>query len=503
MFCAGNHDIDRQAADLFERPDTPARANHLLRVETLELISRPFSTFEANCRALGLPRLGIGGMESHLVGVRRHRGIRFAALNSAWFCRGNDDRGRLFVGLPQLEVMAASGQLLATDRYDEDDLTIAVVHHPEAWLSDSELAAYGDRPSPYYYLAERTHILLSGHTHGGVSEPKRIGSAALLFVGGATYDGARYRNNVSLLQLDTGARSVCRKVYEFDPRNGYWRVHSERHYSMRRQDRQRLTDEPGNDITVGSTAAVRDRARAHAERYIETKSRAVARTTSLPRLLRRRVGVHDPAERIQRERGELFLHTERHSLPLREAIASGRPTFLLGDLGSGKSTLVGQLVSDLNAGPEGLLALLVPAKYFLTRVSPFAAVIAAVAFARSRAGSMPPVTKWYVVPPCLTSGSPARWVTTNTGMWNGGFSPHGFIPTSNIRLPITTAPDVPKVSLRASAMRPALPSAGNIHSWSRSPPSPMPFPTDTFGPVLKPSILQNETRARSSPLRES
>jgi hypothetical protein len=78
--------------------------------------------------------------------------------------------------LPQLEVMAANEQLTAPDRYDDDELTIAALHHPQPYLDDNDLAAYGDRPSPYNYLADRAHILLSGHTHGGVSEPSRIGS---------------------------------------------------------------------------------------------------------------------------------------------------------------------------------------------------------------------------------------------------------------------------------------------------------------------------------------
>ncbi len=48
------------------------------------------------------------------------------------------------------------------------------------------------------------------------------------------------------------------------------------------------------------------------------------------------------------------------------------------------------------------------------------------------------------------------------GIPNGGGSFHGSNPTSNILLPIRTAS-------------------------SRSPPSPIPFPTPTFGPVMNPS----------------
>ena len=37
---------------------------------------------------------------------------------------------------------------------------------------------------------------------------------------------------------------------------------------------------------------------------------------------------------------------------------------------------------------------------------------------------MPPVTKWKVVPPAISMGSRAWCVRTNTGVWNGGSSPH-------------------------------------------------------------------------------
>ena len=39
----------------------------------------------------------------------------------------------------------------------------------------------------------------------------------------------------------------------------------------------------------------------------------------------------------------------------------------------------------------------------------------AAARACSSADSMPSVTKWNVVPPCMSSGSRAWWVTTNIG----------------------------------------------------------------------------------------
>ena len=93
----------------------------------------------------------------------------------------------------------------------------------------------------------------------------------------------------------------------------------------------------------------------------------------------------------------------------------------------------------------------------------------AAARACSIADSMPSVTKLKVVPPSIGKGSRAWWVSTNTGAWNGGSSPHqpralgscshGPLPPLYIRRPITTAP----VALTRSAM--------TSESALRSPPS--------------------------------
>ena len=68
-----------------------------------------------------------------------------------------------------------------------------------------------------------------------------------------------------------------------------------------------------------------------------------------------------------------------------------------------------------------------------------------------QAASRPSVTKSYVVPPALGSGARDSCVTTDTGVPEGGGSPHGSTPTSNIRLPIRTAPVVAAISSTIAA----------------------------------------------------
>ncbi|KAF0240481.1 MAG: hypothetical protein FD167_4163, partial [bacterium] len=49
-------------------------------------------------------------------------------------------------------------------------------------------------------------------------------------------------------------------------------------------------------------------------------------------------------------------------------VSTEGPTFLFGDLGSGKSTLVGSYVISLADKANGVIPLLIPAKYFLGKL---------------------------------------------------------------------------------------------------------------------------------------
>src|SRR4029453_13794721 len=72
----------------------------------------------------------------------------------------------------------------------------------------------------------------------------------------------------------------------------------------------------------------------------------------------------------------------------------------------------------------------------------------AAARACSSADSIPSVTKWNVVPPCISSGSRGWLVRTKTGWWKGGLSPHqpfhdsshGPGPPPNMFRPMMVAP---------------------------------------------------------------
>ena len=108
-----------------------------------------------------------------------------------------------------------------------------------------------------------------------------------------------------------------------------------------------------------------------------------------------------------------------------------------------------------------------PRRYcWATLAPPASATLRSSAAARacSSADSIPSVTKVNVVPPSMTAGSRGCCVSTKTGTWNGGSSPHhpsafgsslhGPSPPLNIRRPMITAPVAATCSATTSSSTP-------------------------------------------------
>lgn len=118
IVCPGNHDIDRTKTLGMMAPPSFSEADEWLKLENIEIFSRPLETFVAFCNDMGISLPLIGDRTNCLTGEVDIKGIRFVVLNSAWFCRGDEDRGKLWLGKPLLEKMAANKQLIDIDSYD-------------------------------------------------------------------------------------------------------------------------------------------------------------------------------------------------------------------------------------------------------------------------------------------------------------------------------------------------------------------------------------------------
>jgi len=232
VVCPGNHDIDRKTAKPFvRRTQKPEEADELLRPEDLaDGFARPFQAFASFAADFRIPAPTLHGQPNYLAGVCELGGLRFVCANSAWFCRdSNTDRGQLWLGLPQLQSMP----LMNPDDYDTATVTVAILHHPPDWFATSECNTYENRPATYRYLAERVHVILSGHTHGAIERADRCYDRARLFCGGAAYDRHDYRNNFSIFQIDPDQRTIARRPWELDPRGPAWEEKNQQDYSLR------------------------------------------------------------------------------------------------------------------------------------------------------------------------------------------------------------------------------------------------------------------------------
>lgn len=237
--CPGNHDISRKKASRLKAPDSPEEADGKFSGEGFVELGRPFSDFSAFCEELGLKKYRLGGEYSYLAGCREMAGINVMALNSAWFSYSDRDKGRLFVGMPLIEKMKGKGQLIDNESYDEERITVAIMHHPAEWLDDSERVSYRNRAITYEYLAKHCHIILSGHTHNEkIVSPDIKFNRALVFSGGAVYSSHGLWHNFSIIQVDADSRKVKRTSFEYDNRYGEWkRVDDDSIYDIVRKDK--------------------------------------------------------------------------------------------------------------------------------------------------------------------------------------------------------------------------------------------------------------------------
>ncbi|MFW9995690.1 MAG: metallophosphoesterase family protein [Candidatus Odinarchaeota archaeon] len=225
VICPGNHDIDLSATTGLEPPSSNEQADEWLKIENWNNHYRPFSDFKTFLENVGVRGFSIGHLSDALVGQKNIAGLRFIVLNSAWFSRGRgqSEKGSLWIGQPQLDVMSSSNQLIHPREYNSSDITIAVIHHPIDWFHDRELEQYGGRTGAYNFLARRCHLILSGHIHAEkVSEPHRIRSKAHLCIGGTSYGGNNYQNNFSILKVDKDSRKFTRRIFYSNLADSRW-----------------------------------------------------------------------------------------------------------------------------------------------------------------------------------------------------------------------------------------------------------------------------------------
>lgn len=223
IICAGNHDIMRNKTIGMGLPVDANEADEWLKIENIDNFERPFENFVEFCKRINIKPLEMEYKTNYLIGQRQLKGVNFIILNSSWFCRGRNDARNLWLGLPHLQVLESNTAL----NKNHEEITISVVHHPKEWFNESDQTTYNERPAAYRYLAERSDFILSGHTHGSLEFPSKIANRAHVIVNGASYSGANYRNNFSVISIFREGKIAKQFPFEYDPRDTKWNLRSE------------------------------------------------------------------------------------------------------------------------------------------------------------------------------------------------------------------------------------------------------------------------------------
>jgi hypothetical protein len=363
--CPGNHDVAREHATGLARPSSADEADQILGLPIRDHYTRVFQVYCDFCKSLGIPPYAVGEAQSQLVGERIYAGTRFVALNSAWCSKDDEDKGKLWVGLPQIKYLEAKGQLPSEGALVSSTPTVILNHHPREWLHPDEYQALGMRPNTLDYVARRSHLILTGHTHGEPRRADRIAESAWHLTGGATYAEAAYYNSFRIIRVEPD--KLVYRSHQYDPRetDHGWAIKGGA-VSLplgHNGEQARKTDAIGASERF---AKYREKAVADAYRLIESKSRILKARGQLPETVPLKIGVHAAGLRQRSDKKQnLKLQGEPQELvilPPHEAIRKSRRTLFLGDLGTGKSTIAAQIVSVTLQENKSALAFVVPAK---------------------------------------------------------------------------------------------------------------------------------------------
>ncbi|MFM7868126.1 MAG: hypothetical protein ACKPHU_28260, partial [Planctomycetaceae bacterium] len=128
--------------------------------------------------------------------------------------RGDNDLAQLWVGRNHLEQLQADSLLPAA--VDSELPVVAIVHHPPSWWHDADQITRDNRSCVQDLLAERSHLILTGHEHSHARRHDQINGAAFIMKGGAAYAGSQYNNNVRLIRISRDHLQY--RLLEYNPR---------------------------------------------------------------------------------------------------------------------------------------------------------------------------------------------------------------------------------------------------------------------------------------------
>lgn len=225
MVVPGNHDVQRDWVAMHQVHEDAAlkllTTNDKIIDYLKSLKSKPerdsilarldnFFAFSNKCAALGQPPLNHGYFYTTQL---MHQGLNIgvAGLNSAWRCSSDLDRGRLILGVPQIDQ--------ALQDLAESDLRLLLLHHP----IESEWFAREDQ------LYQRQHLgkfdfVLRGHEHDphAVSLSQLHAAPTYRFAAGALYTHEEFPKSVNAVRINLDHGSARLFYWRLSPAKYEW-----------------------------------------------------------------------------------------------------------------------------------------------------------------------------------------------------------------------------------------------------------------------------------------
>ncbi|MBK7829236.1 metallophosphoesterase [Nannocystis sp.] len=203
----GNHDVDRSKArqpiNDWLSTVSARRVTEMIRDADpdWQLIAERQHAYLKFLNDLGATHLLADPKRLIFDAVREIAGLKvgIAGFNSAWSCKGDKEKGQLWMG--------AEWQLHTLEhRLEKADLRIALMHHPASWFVERE------DPSLAQWLTARFHICAHGHEHDGwvARDDNHLRIAA-----GAAYGDSDHETGYNIVRLDpkTGTVEVWLREY--------------------------------------------------------------------------------------------------------------------------------------------------------------------------------------------------------------------------------------------------------------------------------------------------
>lgn len=204
--CPGNHDIIRDNADGYQRPNSYTRELQIKTITRESIKSVRKAHFEDYVEMLcdGDPQ-----KLCRAVTIPEWPWVRFLVMNSAWDCRDDEDEGTLRVGLDLLEEIAGEDS--------EGEIVVSVFHHPHTEVEDFDAKGCKQKRNWLHvserepeqeggicfsnFLEQHSDFILNGHIHKETAPRHSRDAKSIQLISGAAYSTDTSKYHCRILKL--------------------------------------------------------------------------------------------------------------------------------------------------------------------------------------------------------------------------------------------------------------------------------------------------------------